>query len=196
MFRKKNHTPNVFIRQYQKQGGKKSFKAPLLVLLVLVLVALGILGYQYKDLWLKNAPQQIAASVKKDYITIYCPVKTGKLEEKKIDVSNNLSDQQKAEQILANMKTLGILPQTTTLYDMAVNSDGVLYLNFSRDIFMGKVSSKNDILKTFSIVNSFLATFRNAGKVQLLTDGEPIYTTGGTVYTYKPIEFNNDLLED
>jgi len=82
------------------------------------------------------------------------------------------------------------------LNDLVIDSDGILYLNFSKDILEKQTTAMMEIMKTFSIVNSFLGTFRNANKVQLLVEGQPVYTLNGTVYTYKPLEFNQDLLED
>lgn len=83
-----------------------------------------------------------------------------------------------------------------TLNDLVIDSDGVLYLNFSNTITEKKATTMTEILKTFSIVNSFLGNFGNTNKVQLLVEGQPVYTLHGTVYTYKPLEFNQDLLED
>ena len=80
--------------------------------------------------------------------------------------------------------------------DLVIDSEGVLYLNFSKHISEIKTTSMTEILRTFSIVNSFLGSFRNTNKVQFLIEGQPVYTLNGTVYTYKPLEFNQDLLED
>jgi len=46
------------------------------------------------------------------------------------------------------------------------------------------------------MVNSFLLSLKDAKKVQILVEGQPIYTLNGTVYTYKPIEFNKYVMED
>lgn len=192
----KKKMPNIYVRQYREFENKpKQNKYLIIALIVVIIFAIGALGYQYQDLWMKK-PQQITIIVPKETLLVYYPVNGGKLAEKKIDIKNNLSDKEKGDFIIKNLKALKSIPESLTLNELAVDSDNILYLNFSKDITEGKMSSLAEILKTFSIVNSFLGSFRNAGKVQLLVEGQPSYTLNGTVYTYKPIEFNKDLLED
>jgi hypothetical protein len=193
----KRKIPNVHIRQYQKFIEKPSLvrKPFVIVLAVIVVLAAGAMAYIYKDMWIKK-PQQLVTIIQKETVSIYFPTDQGKLIEKKIDITSNLSDKEKGNLIIRNLKTLKGIPEELTLNDLVVDSDGILYLNFSKIISEKKTTSMTEILKTFSIVNSFLGSFRNTNKVQFLVEGQPVYTLNGTVYTYKPLEFNQDLLED
>lgn len=188
--------PNIYVRQYQEFEKKpKQHKYLIISLIIGIILAIGALGYQYRDLWTKK-PQQIITVVPKETLSVYYPASFSKLMEKKIDIKNALSDKEKGDLIIKNLKSLKSIPETLTLNDLVVDSDNIMYLNFSKDIAEGKISPMAEILKTFSIVNSFLGSFKNANKVQLLVEGQPSYTLNGMVYTYKPIEFNKDLLED
>ena len=189
--------PNIYIRQYQEFKEKPSLvrKPFVIVLAVIIVLAAGAMAYIYRDMWIKK-PQQLVTIVQKETVSIYFPTGQGKLVEKKIDIMSNLSDKEKGNFIIRNLKTFKSIPEELTLNDLVVDSDGVLYLNFSKNISEKKTTSMTEILKTFSIVNSFLGSFRNTNKVQFLVEGQPVYTLNGTVYTYKPLEFNQDLLED
>jgi len=212
----KKKLPNIYIRQYQEFGKKRSaVRKPFIIALVVIIVlAAGAIAYIYKDLWIKKPqqlvtivkketisvyfkkPQQLVTIVKKETISVYFPTGKGKLVEKKIDIATNLSDKEKGNAIIRNLKAFKAIPEELTLNDLALDSDGILYLNLSKDIAVKKTATIAEITRIFSIVNSFLGNFRNASKVQLLVEGHPVYTLNGTVYTYKPLEFNQDLLED
>lgn len=193
----KKKIPNIYIRQYQEFKEKPSLvrKPFVIVLAVIIVLAAGAMAYIYRDIWIKK-PQQLVTIVQKETVSVYFPTGMGKLAEKKIDITSNLSDQEKGNLIIRNLKTLKGIPEELTLNDLVVDSDGILYLNFSKSISEKKTTAMTEILETFSIVNSFLGSFRNTNKVQFLVEGQPVYTLNGTVYTYKPLEFNQDLLED
>jgi hypothetical protein len=193
----KKKIPTIYIRQYQEHSQKSSpARKPFIILLLITIVlAAGAVAYLYKDLWIKK-PQQLVTIVRKETVSIYFPAGQGRLIEKKIDISSNLSDKEKGNFIIRNLKALKGIPEEVTLNDLVADSDGVLYLNFSRIVTEKKTTTMAEILKTFSIVNSFLGSFGNTHTVQLLVEGHPVYTLHGTVYTYKPLEFNQDLLED
>jgi hypothetical protein len=194
---RKKKIPNIYIRQYQEFKEKPSLvrKPFVIVLAVIIVLAAGAMAYIYKDLWIKK-PQQLVTIVQKETVSIYLPTGQGKLIEKKIDITSNLSDKEKGDFIIRNLKTFKSIPEELILNDLVIDSDGTLYLNFSKIISERKATSMTEIMKTFSIVNSFLGSFRNTNKVQLLVEGQPVYTLNGTIYTYKPLEFNQDLLED
>jgi hypothetical protein len=193
----KKKIPNIYIRQYQEYKQKPSLvrKPFVIVLVVIIVLAAVAMGYVYRDMWIKK-PQQLVTIVQKETVSVYFPKGQGKLAEKKIDITSNLSDQEKGNLIIRNLKALKSIPEELTLNDLVVDSDGILYLNFSKNISEKKTTATTEILKTFSIVNSFLGSFGNTNKVQFLVEGQPVYTLNGTVYTYKPLEFNQDLLED
>lgn len=193
----KKKIPDIYIRQYPEYKQKPSLvRKPFVVALaVIVVLAAAALAYIYKNMWLEK-PQQLVTIVQKETIAIYVPAGQGKLIEKKIDITNNLSDKEKGNLIIRNLKTHKSIPDELILNDLVVDYDSILYLNFSKDISEKKTAAMTEILKTFSIVNSFLGSFKNTNKVQFLVEGQPVYTLNGTVYTYKPLEFNQDLLED
>jgi hypothetical protein len=193
----KKKIPNIYIRQYQEYKQKPSLvrKPFVIVLVVIIVLAAVAMAYIYRDMWIKK-PQQLVTIVQKETVSVYFPKGQGKLAEKKIDITSNLSDQEKGNLIIRNLKALKSIPEELTLNDLVVDSDGILYLNFSKSISEKKTTATAEILKTFSIVNSFLGSFGNTNKVQFLVEGQPVYTLNGTVYTYKPLEFNQDLLED
>ena len=193
----KKKTPNIYIRQYQEYKQKPSLvrKPFIIALAVIIVLAAGAIAYIYRDMWIKK-PQQLVTIIQKETVSVYYPTGQGRLAEKKIDITSNLSDREKGNLIIRNLKALKSIPEELTLNDLVVDSDGILYLNFSKNISEKNTTAVTEILRTFSIVNSFLGSFRNTDKVQFLVEGQPVYTLNGTVYTYKPLEFNQDLLED
>ena len=48
----------------------------------------------------------------------------------------------------------------------------------------------------YSLVNSFIESFRDAKRVQLLVEGQPVYTRSGLLYVFEPLQFNKDVLEE
>lgn len=194
---RKKQIPNIYIRQDHASNRKTSLvrKPFIIALAVIIALVVGILAYIYRDMWMKK-PQQPVTVIQKETITLYVPADQNKLIEKKIDITNNLSDKEKGNLIIKNLKALKSVPEELILKDLVVDYDGILYLNFSQIISEKPMSTITEILKTFSIVNSFLGSFKNANKIQFLVEGQPVYTLNGTIYTYKPLEFNKDLLED
>lgn len=194
---RKKKLPDIYIRQYTAFEKKHPLvrKSFILIFVVIIVLAAGAAAYIYRDTWIKKPAPEIKI-IQKETISVYTPTDQGKLIEKRIDITGAPNDKEKGEAIIKNLKTLKSVPEDLTLNDLVIDSDGILYLNFSKDILEKQTTAMMEITKTFSIVNSFLGTFRNANKVQLLVEGQPVYTLNGTVYTYKPLEFNQDLLED
>ena len=192
----KKKIPNIYIRQYDKLAKQPTRQFLIIALVVIAMLGIGFTAYRYKDLFRKGTPQQIVSIVQKETVSIYYPTSPGKLVEKKIDIKNNLSDQEKGEVILKSLKAFKTIPEAVSLTEVVMDSDGILYLNFSKEIAEGDPPPMPEIIRVFSIVNSFLGSYRNSKAVQFLVEGHPLYTLNGAVYTYKPIQFNQDLLED
>jgi len=173
---------------------QKPVRTVFIILLALVVVlAIIVTGYRVK---VALEPKTIFTAPDKQMVSVFFPAQN-KLIEKKFVVRNNISDQEKVEMIINKLKQGKHLNQGFRLYESATDTDGVMYLNVSRDIISDSPSTMKDILIVYSIVNSFLTTFKDtAQKVLFLVDGQVLYTLRGTLYTYKPIEFNPDLLED
>lgn len=193
----KKKNANLYVRQYETHRKKppRIRKSFLVLIAIVVPVICAAAVYLYRDMLFQKPvhPVQIAHTYE---IPVYVMGGLGKLEENKIEISDNLSDKQKADLIITNLKQYKAIPSTAELNDMAIGSDGIMYLDFSRQIVEERVSAMTEILRTFSIVNSFIGSFRGIDKLQLLVEGQPVYTLNGTVYTHKPLEFNKDLLED
>ncbi len=188
---------DIYIRQHQGPGRKPSpvSKPFIITVAVIFVLAIGSLAYFYRDMWMKKQELPVPV-IRKETITLYIPSGQNKLIEKKIDMTGSFSDKAKGDLIIKKLKELKIIPEEVVLNDIAVDYESTLYLNFSNIVSEKPMSAMAEILKTFSIVNSFLGTFKNTNKVQLLADGQPVYTLNGAVYVYKPLEFNKDLLED
>lgn len=178
------------------RGGKpqqRTLRTVLIVLLALVIVlAILITGYRVK---VALEPKTIFTVPDKQVVSIFLPAQN-KLIEKRLDVRSNISDKEKAEMIINKLKQEKCLTQGFRLYESVIDTDGIMYLNVSRDIIDDKPAGMREILTVYSIAHSFLSTFKEARKVLFLVDGQVLYTLRGTLYTYKPIEFNPDLLED
>lgn len=164
----------------------------IILLAVVVVLAILITGYRLK---VALEPKTVFIVSDKQVVSVFFPAQN-KLIEKRLDVRSNISDKEKAEMIINKLKQEKHLTQGFRLYESAIDADGVMYLNVSRDIIDDKPSTTKEILTVYSIAHSFLATFKEARKVLFIVDGQVLYTLRGTLYTYKPIEFNPDLLED
>jgi len=164
----------------------------IILLALVVVLAIIVTGYRVK---VALEPKTIFTAPDKQMVSVFFPAQN-RLIEKKFVVRSNISDKEKTEMIINKLKQGKHLPQGFTLYESATDTDGVMYLNVSRDIINGSPSTMKEILTVYSIANSFLATFKEAQKILFLVDGQALYALRGTLYTYKPIEFNPDLLED
>jgi len=119
----------------------------------------------------------------------------GKLAEDILEIENTATQKDKGDFIINKLKAKGLVPGDVSLQEMIIDSEGIIYLNFTKNLLQG-IPGKDDIELTYAIVNSFLATFRHTNKVFILIDWKPVYTLRGVVYTYLPIEFNKQVMED
>ena len=129
-----------------------------------------------------------------DVISIYLPTPEGKLRRKPVEVHRQPSDKARAETLFKELKEGKCIPDRLKLLDLASGSDGVLYLNVSAE-FIDRNTPEREIPVTYAIVNSFIESF-HAKKVQILVEGQPVYTGSGVLYIFSPLEFNKDVLED
>jgi len=174
----------------------KRYNKRLIILFVLVAVFFVIIMLRQDiHLWQKKSIVDIVPFEKSEIFVCYAKDK-GKLEKRTLEVKKDLTDIERAHIIIRELKKEGAIPENTTLYDFMTNTEATLYLNLSRNIIEDKTSPAKEITKVYSIINSFLLTMKDAKKVQILVEGQPLYTFNGTVYTYKPIEFNKYVMED
>jgi hypothetical protein len=150
----------------------------------------------YKEFRIVEPVKGVLLPLQSDTIIVYVPSGEQKLAEKKMDVKMGVPERQKADIIMSELRRSKAMPEEVKLYDFSTDDEGTLYLNLSKEIRDTALTSMREIVMTYAIINSFLATFKNMKQVQLLADGQPFYTLNGVMYTYMPLEFNRDLLEE
>jgi hypothetical protein len=157
---------------------------------ILIIAFLTVYSYLNRPEPMKGIP-----SVIMDSLYIFVPKDGNKLVQSVLQVKSGISERQKADELINELKKQKCVPEKLTLYDFATDDDGVMYLNFSNEIQNDK-NSLQEINMTYAIVNTFIYNFKSINKVQLLVEGRPTETINGIIYTYKPIEFKKDLMED
>ena len=140
--------------------------------------------------------QRSAVTAQKETIRLFSPLSTIKLGNRILEIRSDMPDKEKAELILRELKKDRVISPGVQLRDLAIGLDNVLYLNLSKNLTEAHPGAPPETVMVYSLVNSFASSFKDVRKVQLLLDGEPAYTMGGVVYTYLPLEFNKDLMED
>jgi hypothetical protein len=182
-------------RGYQNPKAKGNRRLAILIALMVFLAFL-LAAYTFYDHIRNREKPKIVAVVTTESMSIFVPGEQARLTEKKLDVKMGMSERQKADTIIGALKKEKCLPEGLTLYDFVVGENGIVYLNFSKEIRSTGIGTSREITTVYSIVNSFLANLGNANAIQLLAEGQPVQTIDGLIYTYKPMEFNKGLLED
>lgn len=167
---------------------------PYIIVGICLIIAAG--GYYtWKYLPFARQPKQVVISDTIE-LKLYYPLPPSKLGVRSLPVKATATDREKAETIIAALKADRVLPDGVALTEFATDPDGTLLLNFSHELASMKLDPLTEIQTVYSIINSFLANFTRAKSVQLLAGGQAFFTINGTVYTYKPLEFNSQILED
>ncbi|MGD0235428.1 MAG: GerMN domain-containing protein [Syntrophorhabdales bacterium] len=161
-------------------------------------VLLAVVAFQWLYWFREGSDSQQKGSItaQKETIRLFSPVSKIKLANRMVEVRSDITDKEKADLILRELKKDKVISPGVQLRDVAVGLDGVLYLNLSKNLAEVHPGAPPEIVVVYSLVNSFASSFKDVNKVQLLLDGAPVYTIGGVVYTYLPLEFNKDLMED
>jgi hypothetical protein len=168
----------------------------LAIIIVIVSISLTVLLTIYSYLK-RPEPMKSVPSVATESLYIFAPKDGVKLVQNVSEIKAGISERQKADEIMNELKRQKCVPEKLTLYDFAAGEDGVMYLNFSKELMDDKsAGTSREITMTYAIVNTFISNFRNINKIQLLVEGHPTETINGLVYIYKPIEFKTDLMED
>jgi hypothetical protein len=180
----------------RKEAPKKPARYRTFVLLLILVVcasaAAGALVYkrQYSGRAIERGE-----ATDKEQVSVFYPDEEGRLRRKVVDVQRQVSDKARGETVLRELKEARSVPDRLKLYELALGKDGVLYLNLSGE-FIDKSSPEREITMTYSIVNSFIESFRGAKSVQILVEGQPVYTRSGVLYVLEPLNFNRELLEE
>lgn len=167
----------------------------LIILTGLAVIIIAGLFVAYKTLWNREV-SGLPAAPKKDMIILFLPTDEGGLMRKTVDTKEGLTGREKIDLIMRELRMGNAVPDKLTLKDFSVNDDGVLYLNLSQEFKSEQMDAEDEITTVYAITNSFLANFREARSAQILIEGQAVYTINGVMYTYAPIEFNNQLVEE
>jgi len=165
--------------------------------IVAILLAAGLLAFQMFGK--RNESGHQAVQVRREALVVFYPDGHGMLKKKTMEIGSEAAaapDKARTEMVLAELKKENAVPDTLTIRDLAIDSDGIMYLNLSSDIRNDEMGTVEEITTVYSIVDSFLSNFKTAKKIQLLIEGEAFHTLNGVLYTYDPIEFNNNLVEE
>lgn len=160
----------------------------------LVLVGLGLLLYEKSGP--TTEPQVAVISHNKENLFLFVPGEKGELKKTVIEVRATLSERAKGDYLFQELRKAKAIPASVRLQELAFGEDGVLYLDVSHGILEEQLDARGEIRVVYALINSFIASFREVNRVQILVDSRPIYTLFGIVYTYAPLPFNNDLQEE
>jgi hypothetical protein len=167
----------------------------LIILALLLICAVGAAALVHFAMRSKPPAKQ-AQEPRKESLTIFFPAREGGLTRKSVELKGSASDREKADIIIRELKKEQAVPEKVALHEFAADGDGVLYLNLSQDMKSGATDAATEVITVYSVVNSFLSNFSGAKSVQILVEGQAVYTLHGLLYTYLPLEFNNQLLEE
>lgn len=172
----------------------KRYKVYATILICIVAVGLGLRFYQKAGG--KAQPQFAVTPSDKDHLFLFVPGPKGGLEKKALEVRATLSERARADLLFQELRKSKAIPASAKLQELAFGEDGVLYLDVSNGLIEQQLDAREEIRVAYALVNSFVASFREVNRVQLLVDGRPLHTLSGVVYTYTPLPFNNDLQEE
>jgi hypothetical protein len=165
----------------------------LSALLVIAVVGASFQYYRTYGTSRVEAPETTPA---KETVRLFFPSNSERLSSRVLDLQGSQSEKMRAEIIIGELKKEKAIPGKTRLLDLAFGEDGTLYANLSREFIEDRPKSPNEIAMVYSLINSLVSGFKNSKRVQLLVEGRALPTVDGTVYTYLPLEFNNDLVEE
>jgi hypothetical protein len=177
----------------QPKSGVRSNKPLVIVFAACSLLALGITVYkEFRIL----EPVRSVLPVLSETLVICVPSGEGRLIQKQMGIKTGMSDVAKAGIIMAELRREKVIPEAVTLTDFVAGDEDTLYLNFSKEIRDTRLTSMEEVMMGYAIVDSFLATFKTMKRVQLLVEDRPVYTLNGAMYTLMPLESNKELLEE
>jgi hypothetical protein len=173
---------------------RKRYKVYAAVFLCMAILGIGFLVYE--RMGEKTQPQFAVIPNDRENLFLFAPGTKGGLEKKALEVRATLSERAKADFLFQELRKAKAIPATAKLQELAFGEDGVLYLDVSRGLIEQQLDARGEIRVAYALINTFVASFREINRVQLLVDGRPLYTLFGVVYTYAPLPFNSDLQEE
>ena len=174
---------------------KRSSRLVWGILFLLIIIA-ALLLYAYPRM---KGPAKILiveAIPARESVRLFFASNRQTLSSKSFDLQPNTPGRKRGEAIIEELKKEKSIPERTRLLDLAFGSDDILYINLTREFIDGQSPSGNEVTTVYSLVNSLTSAFKEMKKVQLLIEGQAVYTVNGIAYTYLPLEFNKDLVEE
>jgi len=93
-------------------------------------------------------------------------------------------------------KLIRTIPPTTTVKNVRLDSNGVVWLDFSSHLSQDHPGgSSAEIMTIYSIVNTVLLNFRELKKVRILIDGVKIETLAGHIDCSRPLAADRDFIK-
>jgi hypothetical protein len=166
------------IRQLRGLPSEKRINYKKLIIICIPLIILTSFFVYFFKYMADTQPEKQVVRVEKNTISLLYPGNDGKLSEKTIEIDSAATPKDKGGIIIDELKKVGLVPESLSLQEIIIDNEGIIYLNFTKDLLQGAAG------KSYT------------KKVQLLVDWKPVYTLRGTVYTYLPIEFNKQVMED
>jgi len=122
-------------------------------------------------------------------------------EEREILSDSSIVHQAKQtiEELIKGPKNGSIspLPYETKLRELFITKEGIVYVDFSREIQEKHISgSSAEILTIFSVVNSLAYNFKSIKRVFLLIEGDERETLAGHIDLSQPLLPRYDLIAD
>jgi len=182
--------PQVYLEEEEKGKRKK-----IIIFAVIFIIVLFLIGAYYRFL---KRPRIIATpeTAKVSELNIFYPVSKFRLTKKTIEIKNNMPDRMKIDIMMNAMKDEKAIPERLELYDYTMDSNGIIYTNLSDHLIKEIKEPSQEITALYSIINTLISNTGNAKAVQILIEGRPVYTLKGLIYTYRPLTYNNDLMEE
>lgn len=164
-----------------------------LIAIVMTFLAIGVIYASVLNR--KNVKLEKASQSQQMEIKLYVPVDEDFLGLRTVMIEYPKDPYEMANLLVAKLKEHNVIPKETRLLHFAKDDNGTLYLDFSKEV-IENLGDFSEVLTIYSIVNTFISNFRNSSSVQILVEGEVVQTLCGVLYTYLPLEFNEELMEE
>ena len=123
------------------------------------------------------------------------------VDEQRI-IKNVFSQQQKIRRTVEELikgpkgKLIRTIPSATRLKDVRIDSDGVVWLDFSSNLSQDHPGgSSSEIMTVYTIVITVLLNFNEVAKVRILIDGAEVKTLAGHIDCSKPFLVDKDFVK-
>lgn len=180
----------------------------LIVLIILIVIFFRIGGEKYKkEAYATTSPasDQLPGEVQdsKKIILFFASEDDTFLHPEERDIPSDSSIAHQAKQIIKELingsqnSYILPLPPETKLRELFITKEGIVYVDFSREIQEKHLSgSSAEILTIFSTVNSLAYNFKSIKRVFLLIEGNERETLAGHVDLSRPLLPRYDLIAD